>query len=435
MGDIWLAGKVEVRPLGGSALPAPPARRCTVLLTYLAERYPNWTSRKEIGEAIHPDSTSSKRQGSVRQTLSRLRSWLPDNSIEFEQKNVRLTKPWRLLLGDAEGLMIAPGLDHPWMDEFRLRHSSEPKAQPQGSERLLFETIASLSKTNPEVARNLLCAAPEIALMLPRSELAWVIGVTKPRSRSEPNAAEHDLLIGESHLAVADIKEAIHSYLRAYKTAVNHRNVTNMARASAQVMFAFLESGDMDSATEWLERLTKADREQSMRLLVLNAKAAFFWNSHLVPEALATLRSAERYATGASRVEKLHYYANLAVLEAEAGDQEAANETIETARAMITDPSHRGFRWNLMIAEAEIRANEGNHAEANAIIDQALLETSNSEATLANWYVRELQAEVAAIAGATARAHSLWRHVESERTSRNLALTPRLQARKQRIFR
>lgn len=433
MGDIWMAGKLEVKPQGGDALTSPPTRVSAVMLVLLAERYPEWVSRRELGDALHADSPKPKRNTAVRQTLARLKRWLPDGSVVIERDSIRLARPWRILIGGSTGLGIAPGIEHPWMDEFRRRHTPEAAVEELSPEGLLFQVVAEVAKTDRDAARSILCAAPEIALLLPARDFVWAVGATRPDSRHEPNAIEHDMLVGSASYMSADVPEALRHFLRAHSNAAKHRDIPNMAKASAQAMFALLEMGDLESAAEWLERLTKADREQTMRLLSLNAKAAFFWNSHLVPEALATLRSAERYADVASRVEQLHYFSNLAVLEAEAGEVTEAMISIERARSLIAGPWDRTFQWNLMLAEAEVRANEGN-AEANAIIDQALLETSIPEATLSNWYVRELQAEIAAKSGATAHAQTLWRQVETERTRRKLTLTPRLQARKQRIF-
>lgn len=76
------------------------------------------------------------------------------------------------------------------------------------------------------------------------------------------------------------------------------------------VMFCYLELGDMASAGKWLTTLTNSDRAQSMHLLVLNAKSAFFWNNYQLPEALATMRSARDYIRTASRVEKAHFLSN-----------------------------------------------------------------------------------------------------------------------------
>ncbi|MBL8059289.1 MAG: tetratricopeptide repeat protein [Chthonomonas sp.] len=434
MGDIWMAGKLEVKPIGGVALAAPPTRVCAVMLVLLAERYPGWVSRRELGDALHSESPLSKRNTAVRQTLARLKRWLPKDSVVIERDSIRLARPWRILTGGSTGLGIAPGIEHPWMDEFRRRHTPEAVVEELSPEGLLFQTVTEVAKTDRDAARSILCAAPEIALLLPARDFVWAVGATRPSSRHEPNAIEHDMLIAWASYLAADVSEALRLYLRAYSNAAKRHDIPNMAKASAQAMFALLEMGDLDSAAEWLERLTKADREQSMHLLVLNAKAAFFWNNHLISEGLATLRSADRYAKVASRVEQLHYFSNLAVLEAEAGDVTEAMNSIERARALIAGPWDRIFQWNLAIAEAVVLSLKGLAPQADEILVQAISESSHPETSISSWYLIETQAETSARSGNSLRAQTLWRSVESERYARGLALTPRLLAKKQRIF-
>ena len=89
MGDIWLAGRFEVKPMGEQSLPMPPTRACGVLLILLADRYPDWVSRREIGEVLHFDSPKPKRAAAVRQTIARLKNWLPDQALEIGADKIR----------------------------------------------------------------------------------------------------------------------------------------------------------------------------------------------------------------------------------------------------------------------------------------------------------------------------------------------------------
>lgn len=434
MGDIWLAGRFEVRPQGGTALPPPQTKVCGVMLVLLAERYPEWVSRRELGLALHSESPATKRSAAVRQTLARLRNWLPMGSLEVEKDNLRLVRPWRLLTGDSTGFSIGPGLDHPWMDDFRSRHTPVASDETPSIEARFFEAIKAIASTDREAARSILCAAPELALLLPPRDFVWAVGATRPKSRQAPNAVEHDMLVASARVLAANLQEALRHYLRAYTAAARRHDELNMAKASAQVMFAFLEMGDLSAASEWLEKLTKADRQQSMHLLVLNAKAAFFWNSHLLPEAVATLRSAERAVKVASRVEQLHYFSNLAVLEAEAAELEPAMVSIERARGLIAGPWDRVYIWNLALAEAEVLSRMGEHKKAEEILVRAIAESNRPETLLNCWYLNEGLAEVLARSGKVNEARAIWRNIEDARQAHGLDLTARLQARKQRIL-
>ncbi len=425
--------------LGGSERPAPPNRLVGMLLLLLSEAAPGWVSRRALGDSLYPGADASKQAAAVRQAFSRLRRWLPDADVQTRTGALRLGEGWTIDTttdrGErAEGLRIAPGFEHPWMDEFRQRQGSYMITSRDTKERLLFEAIASVAQEDPETARNLLCSAAEIITILPETELSWLLGVTRPKSRLDPRASEHEGIVATVHLAAGKLRSAVQSYLRAYRIALQGRNFAAMASASSLVMFCYLELGEMESAAKWLTTLTTSDRAQTMHLLVLNAKSAFFWNNNQLTEALSTMRSARGFSRTASRAERAHYLSNLAVLEAEAGDWHASLDTIQEARTVLLGRQDRYFWSNLAVAEAEVLSLRGEFDRGLSVAEAAVRDWSGHGGVVSQWYLREAQAEIVHRQGAMQRARALWASVEADRLRECTGLTPRVAARKGRIF-
>lgn len=200
VGRIQLGEQFTVT-LNGIVQPPPPNRLVGLLLLMLAESSPGWVSRRDLGESLYPGADLGRQAAAARQAISRLRRWLPEADVQTRRGAVRLAGRWELdfltARGDqAQGLRIAPGTEHPWMDAFRRRQGEGAEVQPVSQERLLFEAISMVAREDHEAARNLLCGAPEIISLLPETELSWLLGVTRPKSRREPKASEHEALVG-----------------------------------------------------------------------------------------------------------------------------------------------------------------------------------------------------------------------------------------------
>lgn len=435
---LGLGGEFTVEIEGVQQRP-PPNRSVATLLLLLVNESGAWCSRQAVGEMLYPLLAPAKRAGAVRQAIFRLRAWLPTIGLQTEGRQLRLSDTWEMSIEmgggrTATGLQIAPDLSHPYVDALRMRLASPTEDASEGPERKLFDTVRSIALTDVEVARQILCSAPQFACLLPQSDLTWLLGLTRPQTRGATMACEHEELTAGLHVWMGQLRRARNSYLKAFRIASQIRDPAAIARTSSLVMFTLIELGEMEEAGQWLATLMASDRADSMRLLVLNAKAAFFWNNNQLDEALATMRSARSSVKRATRTEQAHYFSNLAVLEAESGLIDTATQTIAQGEALIQGPQDRGFKFNLLLARAEVESCLQHGERAAALLEAAIASAEAAGLEVMRWYLLESRAEVAYREGQMQFAHSLWRSVEADRMNECVRLTPRVLARKHRIF-
>ncbi|MBL8060714.1 MAG: hypothetical protein JNK63_08385 [Chthonomonas sp.] len=422
----------------GEDLGPPPTQVTGAMLLFLARTPGSWVLRSELGRRFFASGLESARLNSVRQTIFRLRKWLPEGTIETSFSQVRLKCRCQIILKlpngeQATGPQIAPMLDHPWVDEFRASWSISPGMPAPHPIQKFGELVNSLADFDAETARQALASMPLLANGLPTDVLSGLLGKARPKRLGDSFSCEYEELRGAAAFRAGQVRLARDHYLRAFKIAKRLRDPEAMARTSSQVMFHLLELGDIDQATEWLSILSSSDRADSMRLLVLNAKATFFWNNGGLSEGLATMRSAEAHLRKATRVDRIHFLANYSVLLAEANELDGSQEVIDRARSEGHPAIDLAAFFVLQMAEAESLIRSREAVRAQELLRSALINAKATQHTVAQWYLREALSEAISQQDPI-QGQRLWLQVEKERLAECYRLTPRVLMRRRRVM-
>lgn len=396
-------------------------------------------SRAELATTLFPKSSRARQSGALRQALHRLRSWLPDLAISATRARVRLEEKVEIH-PDLEALdptllpRLAIGLHHPVFAQLRSLGETKPVASAHAVEDHFFEAIRLMAAEDREAARQMLCGAPSITGLLSTSQLSALISLTRPNRKLDTMAVEHQELNAWLSYRLGLISEAVGKQRQARKWAVERGDKLAESRTTAYLLFHLIEAGQMEEATNWLDELNRSDRSAENRLLILNARAALFWNAGELEQSLNLMRAAEPDARLSSKWEIAHYHANLAVLLSEMRRQDEARLALETAERSIVGRHdvHSiacGHLVRMVLAAAD-RDLPGLHQIRQA----GLSHTEESTNEVARWYVNELYSELLIEFGEFEAAQRVWSAVEAARRSGGGQLTPRLTRRKAIIW-
>lgn len=421
----------------GVPQPGPPNESVAALLVLLVDSR-GALDRRQLADTLFPGSSPENRLGALRQTLFRLRRWLPDLRVAADHSRISLLSEVHLDLRlsngvNAVGLALADGIDHPVIARFRAVRSEEPDEGSELPEELHYRAVVSIAAVDREAARMMLCGAPSVGFLLAPGKLAHLLDLTRPAHLAEPKAIEH-LEMTAIHLYwIGRIDAAVKTYLRAFKLAKSRRDGSAMARAAAYLLFLFIEWGEMGAAREWLAVLGDADRTEQQRLLLMNARASFLWNDNRLAEAVEMMRAAEPMMRSASHWDRAHYFANRAVLTSEFGDRTATAEDLAAANEAIVGRHDFASRVCVKLVEATLLAWQAEERSCRQVLEESLSMSLAAGHACGRWYTSELRAELLARFGRTEEAWRRWRTVEEDRLQSCVRLTPRLEARKRRI--
>jgi hypothetical protein len=397
-------------------------------------------SRQEIARRLYPESDSSHGLVAVRQTLLRLKGWLGTQVLEEQRGCLRLVEAlfeadWTLTnIRDTIERLIAPGLNHPWVEVIRLERQRQVGEPSNSLHQEFTRTVETVAEADRDAARCILAGGHEILKSLELPVASRLLGLTEPKHRWDPCAFEHSEMRGQLYYHLGAVKMACKAQARSFRLAGQQRSQSKMARAAALTMFAELESGSMDEAWGWMVRVSTFNRVSSLNLLLVNAHAAFLWNSNRVGEAIEAMIKARATIHSVDRAQTVHYWSNLALLAAEAGNTPLAFEAEGQATSRMVPQLDYNFASTLSLARVTSLMASGNAEEARSIFLNARLASEKRGHRIGYWYATEGYAESLAHVGQVKLAAKVWGEVEAARSSANLKLTPRLAARKARIL-
>jgi hypothetical protein len=120
---------------------------------------------------------------------------------------------------------------------------------------------------------------------------------------------------------------------------------------------------------------------------------------------------------------------------AEAGRDDLGADALAEAHALAIPDLDVMEMLTLDLARATRLMSMNRPEEAVDALQVELAEVAKREFELGDWYANEALAEALALAGRGREAVRVWRAVETRRLNRCTRLTPRLLARRARIFR
>jgi tetratricopeptide (TPR) repeat protein len=401
----------------------------------------NWSGRNELADLLYPNSDASVRRSSLRQSLLRLKRWLGNEAIEEVQGRIRLAEnkwTYDCLLANGEAApspMIAPGISHPWIEA--VRNELAPIAEPMLADEVesFARAVEETASVDADTARSLLVGGTNLTACLPPDRLGHLLRLTQPKDRRDPLTIDHIELKVGLYDRLGCYRDAKEAQARAYRLASQQHIRDRMIRAGAMMLFYEIEDGQMGEASAWIDHLEQTLKADTRSLLFCNAKAAFLWNMNRLDDAIIQMRQAIRRIPSTDRLTKLHFYTNLTVLYAEARKLDLVDESLAEARSLVIDRLDVFRAMAIKLGEATRLMYSSCVDEAIALFDELIDENKRRECKPGYWYASEAKAEALALRGDLAEAVRLWQTTERSRLSQCTRLTPRLLARKMRIFR
>jgi hypothetical protein len=353
MFSVRLIGEFSVWE-GAEELPPAPNRTVATLLLGLLANGDAWMSRQEVAKRLYPESDSAHAMVAVRQTLSRIKQWLGQDLIEDRQNCLRLTPGMCEADWDSiGGGLIAPGLNHPWAEAVRRERQTRADEPSDALHDNFARTVESAAKVDSDAARGILVGGFDLVSCLEPQVASRLLGLTEPKHRGVPFAFEHSELRGMLYYNLGAVRLAFRAQMRSFRMASQQKSQAKMARAASWAMFTEIESGSMNAAGAWMERASSFNRVSSMRVLLANAHATFLWNSHRLSEALKVMIGANSHLESVDRAQTVHYWANLALLAAEAGDIGLSNEAQRVAQSRIVPSLDHNFSSTLELSRGD----------------------------------------------------------------------------------
>lgn len=424
---------------GNIELGNPPTRLTAVLLLCLASRNDSWSGRDELAQRLYPDQDGHKSTAALRQSISRLKSWLGAAALQIEPTRIRLAPNfWTIVSLGTEGKvlpasLIAPGLNHPWVDELRTSWTRPESRTLPINNGPFTEAVRQAAALDVGAARSLFHGGEVFFDSLSATDFSELVSITRPMDPSEPLAEEHiytEALLCQRYPTMA---QSLKLLARAYRLAKKKGNAKVMLRSQSMYLFCLIESGAMIDAAECLSHLDGLSQRQDLTLLQMNAKAAYYWNANQYEPALETMLSQVDEADRYDRRQQLHFWTNLTVLAAEANDIGLSEQAEQNARQVLLP----GFD---LVAEQMLLLGVGTRFiglkrpwEAIDILERLESATIEANRPYAELYVREAKSEALALAGEKSKARSSWASAIKIRRGSDLQLTPRLRARGRRI--
>lgn len=438
---VKLGGQLSVWK-DGSELPGPENKTVGVLLVGLLFRGSDWSSRHELANLLYPDSEEHSKRTALRQSLLRLRRWCGPDCIEEKQGLIRLSEgawSYDLTLANGEGAlasMIAPNLDHPWIEA--IRQSLTPQKQEQAIEAVedFATAVGNAASIDKDTGRSLLVGGAALIQSLPIEQLRNLLSMTQPKDRRDPFTLEHQQLRAHYYERLGCYREVKETGLRAFRLATQQRKQEAMITSGAYMLFYEIEDGQMGEASAWIDHLQSRLHADTRSLFFINAKAAYFWNMNKHEIAIDLMSQGIRRLASADRSTQLHFWVNYAVLCAEARHLDQADEALNEAKPLVIDQFDQPRIQTISYARAIVHMHRGNCDESVQMLRTLASISYNDHYSLPGiWYANEGLSDALMSRGDLAEARSIWLANEKSRLSFCTRLTPRLQARRSRVLR
>lgn len=310
----------------------------------------------------------------MRQCLSRLRKWLGADALRESNGAVMVRGDWRVDLSIASGEAvepedIAPELDHPAVDEIRERWA-RPAGGTSNAVTTLVATLHSVSTADPITGRSLLVAGQSILWDAGAKDVTELLNRLRPASRREPLTVDFLEFRGIVRSLRCRFDGALACLQGAYQLA-KETKVADADRVAASALFVAVEAGLADEAIRWNSLVSRPANQLAYSAL---AAASYAWNQADYPTALNILRSANRLMADTDRASQLHYWSNLAVLAAEAGELTLAEEAADVCRDVRQLPGGSIMAINVKFAQSLVAIARRRPLEAKSILKGAMPE-------------------------------------------------------------
>lgn len=437
---VKLGGELEFCR-DGLRLPAAPNRTVEVLLFGLLSNHPRSMSRTELAKELYAGSTEAAARNALRQSIHRLKQWIGAECLQIDGNSLRIvaeTCEFELSTEGGSSLprrMIASGIDHPWMK--RLRPISEAIANdtPTALGASYANTVIEAAAVDPVIGRRLLVAGASIAETLPIAEMMHAINATQPLHGDDPLFLEHSEVASRLYFRMGRVDLLCRMAEQSHRIALRSNDHRLAIRYGSLAVFAEIEAGAIDRAQSILQNLSSYYRPDSPDLLYRNARVCGYWDCNDLQNALTEAHAGFRDAESADAATQVHYWANFALLNAEAGDRIAVAESVDIARSLMQRQWAPNADMVCQMAEATIATKFDELDLAADLYDSIQKTARRREYAIAEWYALEGLSEVRARRGDGKAAINLWDQVESKRLRTCIALTPRVQAQKARVYR
>lgn len=410
----------------GEHLPPPPTQSCGVMLLGLLSSGEAWLDRDSTARKLYPRSNPQAARTALRQTLRRSRSWLGEEAIESDLGHLRLCGTWSIDLGlndlaKAEGAQIAPGLDHPWVEEIR-RDWSPGKGDLAARDRSFVDAVCATAKCDVDNARALLLGGSSFLWQLPVADVAGMLDLTRPINSRSPSYSGYLEIRGLFEMYSCSFDSAVKDLIRAHQAELKDGQRKNARRIAQSLLFCLLDGGRMEEARQWRLRLLQDYRADLRSTIAIAAEA---WNRADRGEALEIMREGDSLAPVASRHDRLHFLTNFSILAAEKKEVALSKELAD--RCHCEGLSELDTRWNLALSYARAIQclAEGDTTQAISLLQATWAGSEGWPLHIV--YGKESLALAHALKGEKNAATRLWNEVRMTRTMAGGTLNPRLQ--------
>ncbi len=429
--EIGLGGRFAVTR-DGQKLGSPPTRLTAVLFCALVQQNGEWMSRSEIGDKLYPDSDPESKKTALRQTLSRMRHWLGDEVLRTSNGCVRIAIEKCLVnisLKDgspARYAQIAPGFDHPWMDELRAHWSPVSQQQPRTRFQDLTHSVLRLGRQDPSMGRGLLVASSELFDHISTKDLSEMLTATAPKRGREPLAAEHLMLRSAHAFRSLAIQRAQDLGFQAWQMANQKKQVPLAATMASWLMFFATEMGDRVQSRHWLNYIDNAGAPENSKLLSINALMCFHWNWGDFGEAERHVQQGLKVIHSHSRRDQIHFFTNSSAFYSEGRQYRAAEDCLRQAESLIIPDLDLDAATGIQHAQTKLFPNIGRPEEALKIGEELATACKSLENPIHGLYASEAEARALAIIGRTRESAQAWDRLIARRAAVGSKPTTRL---------
>jgi len=418
--DILLRLGPDLRAcVDGQEVGVAPNERVAALALLIGQRAGDTLPRRALARQIHPSSEVSDPMGALRQTLLRLRNWLGRDALAADAKSIAALGRWTIETAVRENELPASAYRHPVFEPYRSE--SDPEGLPKVLQQF-DEAVRLVALVDRGEARGRLGGAPGVIRSFPPASGLALLEVSPPQRPSDVLAFEHAELTCWALNAAGLLDEAEELMRRSLANARRLNRPAQVARALALLLFNSLETGNLKYAEQLLG--TISGKFGHHRLLVDNAMIAYAWNTGRLDRALEMARDRARAIRKETVSDRVHFWSNMAMLSAEAGDAQTAIQSALAGESLLAEGLHAQARWNLRLARLQVLV-ESDPVHAVVGLEQVADLLQVEGRFLQEAYAREALAVALAQAGEVSAAREAWRASEAARLSRGWKLNPR----------
>lgn len=420
--------EIDAQPAG----PAP-SESVMVLLCGLASRGECWSARDEIAKKLYPTSDRERRTNALRQSIFRLRQWLNVTLLEIDGDRIRLRPgAWQLDYDfDGEQVRnaahIAPGLNHPWIDEIRYKLCPAPAETQVALMKGFTESVLQIATFDPSAARGLFVSAANLVNHFSMEDFTSAVNAVRPQSESDHHAADFYSICAWMAYRNGLFDEATRQARLAMRSKPSRKVAVSMASMFFYTGIERCDERGVIEAKFLLDQLKIGEGFDTVNMCL-------YWNLGAMDEAILARDRALASIDTYSRRDKLTYWINTAYFNADIGDATASEEALAEANTLVSSQEDNLSLSLLRSAQAKMHLLKREADEAQKAILDAKAASQRFGRLLQDIYVLETQSEVSAALGHYERAKIEWTTFLRRRKSLGLGICNRLQRQQTRIL-